>query len=421
MACALAACGRLGFDSAGVGSDGGADGGAPVVCTDGDRRVVFDNHCYFSFDLVRNATDAKAICADAGAHLATIANVDENDAVLSLYAGGANQWIGLTDEGREGSFIWRDGSPFNYMNWSDNEPNNMGDMEAEEENCVEMAVSGRWNDRGCDADIHFVCERDPEPHLTTCTEGQRHLEANGRCYSQHDTRLLYDDAITACNTLGAQLVSIHDVAQNALVNAVQRDVSWIGLDDRNTEGTFLWNDATPFDYTQWMPPAEPNDAPPGEDCVVMFLENGNWNDIACLTTNQYVCERDVPVSSCTYGDARVEIDGRCYWRVDTPRMVDLAEADCAATAPGAHLASIPDDDAQLAIRALFAGSSFLIGGTDSGVEGTFTWINGDPFGATQWAPGEPGGGTAENCILYADQGWNDVACAQPSSYVCERK
>ena len=38
-------------------------------------------------------------------------------------------WIGLIDEGSEGKFSWSDGTPVNYTQWYDEEPNSYMGLE----------------------------------------------------------------------------------------------------------------------------------------------------------------------------------------------------------------------------------------------------------------------------------------------------
>ncbi len=94
------------------------------------------------------------ICEDEGAHLAIIDDADENRLVRP--EGPGSSWIGLTDEGMEGTFEWVDGSPLTYTSWRDAEPNNRDGNE----HYVELNPNGRWNDVGLDArdNNHGLCE-----------------------------------------------------------------------------------------------------------------------------------------------------------------------------------------------------------------------------------------------------------------------
>ena len=53
---------------------------------------------------------------------------------------------------------------------------------------------------------------------------------------------------------------------------------WIGLNDRDNEGTFTWADGTEVTYTRWNS-GEPNNVG-NEDCTHKH-NNGYWNDRSC--------------------------------------------------------------------------------------------------------------------------------------------
>ena len=65
---------------------------------------------------------------------------------------------------------------------------------------------------------------------------------------------------------------------------------WIGLNDHDSEGTFVWEDGTTVSYTNWHS-GEPNDYGSGEDCGQLnFWGDGTWNDQSCSETLYFICE-----------------------------------------------------------------------------------------------------------------------------------
>jgi len=57
-------------------------------------------------------------------------------------------WLGATDVGHEGTFIWQSsGKPLSFTNWFYLNPNNWGGNE----NCLQQNfVDFKWNDVQCD-------------------------------------------------------------------------------------------------------------------------------------------------------------------------------------------------------------------------------------------------------------------------------
>ena len=109
----------------------------------------------------------------------------------------------------------------------------------------------------------------------------------------------YEDARQDCVTRGGHLASIRNQSeQQQLVSAslgLWWSSWWIGLDDIEEEGTFVWQDGTPTDYTAWAD-NEPNDSN-GEDCGhIAEWAGGLWNDIPCTNEMPYLCryEQEAP-------------------------------------------------------------------------------------------------------------------------------
>ncbi|KAF4084572.1 hypothetical protein AMELA_G00107760 [Ameiurus melas] len=95
-----------------------------------------------------------------------------------------------------------------------------------------------------------------------------------------------------CKKKGAELVTIKTKEeQEFLVQQLGNDKAWIGLNDRNTEGTWKWVDGTALTTTYWVP-GEPNDAG-NEDCAEIWgnPDKHGWNDRPCNDKVRWICEK----------------------------------------------------------------------------------------------------------------------------------
>ncbi|XP_078541765.1 lectin-like [Lissotriton helveticus] len=88
------------------------------------------------------------------AHLASVHSLEENRFIQELIYDSA--WIGASDCYKDRTFMWTDGSQFNFQAWYTKEPNNYGGREP----CVHFnfARPGSWNDAPCSLALPFVCK-----------------------------------------------------------------------------------------------------------------------------------------------------------------------------------------------------------------------------------------------------------------------
>ena len=101
----------------------------------------------------------------------------------------------------------------------------------------------------------------------------------------------FEMAAPHCDAERSRLLIVDDAAENRWVRdqAAQLGMGtpWLGLDDRETEGTWSWTDGSSPTDLNWNA-GEPNDSA-GEDCT-QLLSTGLWNDVKCASEFGVVCE-----------------------------------------------------------------------------------------------------------------------------------
>ena len=91
--------------------------------------------------------DANTQAIADGAHLVAINDAEEQEWILQTFK-PHNCWIGLTDYGNEGEWVWSSGEPVDFTNWAPHEPK---DVDRGDEDFVIIDFSGKWSDVGTDS------------------------------------------------------------------------------------------------------------------------------------------------------------------------------------------------------------------------------------------------------------------------------
>ncbi len=128
-------------------------------------------------------------------------------------------------------------------------------------------------------------EGDPEP-------------VEPREYILVDTPMNSNDAQAHCESLGTNLATITNYADNDVVADLCEESSdllcHIGINDLDSEGVLQWRDATPIMYEYWYS----NDhAGGGQDCATIsgtqqaWMDYGAWQFISCGSTlRPFICD-----------------------------------------------------------------------------------------------------------------------------------
>ena len=95
------------------------------------------------------------------------------------------------------------------------------------------------------------------------------------------------DAQSSCVLWGGDLTSIPTERVNNYLNTIITSSvgnCWIGLNDRDVEGTYTWIDGTTLTNFSRVPS---NDE--ANDCVQ--INNGAWESLSCtITLNSFICK-----------------------------------------------------------------------------------------------------------------------------------
>ncbi|CAM4596068.1 macrophage mannose receptor 1-like [Lepidochelys kempii] len=406
-----------------------------------DGWIIYEDKAYYFSHETLPMEKAQEYCKKNSGDLVVIEGESERKFLWRYsfyYDFGDCLYIGLTVS-LDKKFSWTDGTPINYVAWAPNEPN----FANNDENCVVMYTrTGMWNDLNCGAPKRFICERlNSTTHSTVAPTSpaplggcpQNWLLFNNKCFkifgSSEKERLTWHAARTACVNLEGNLASILSEEVQAFLITHFKDAStdtWIGLNDVNSEYTFLWTDGRGVYYTNWakgFPHYRSQD-----DCVVMIKdpieEAGKWKDADCQTNKSYICQRNtdpklynpqttVPVSGFTlYGNSGYSlISSRMNW--------EEAQKNCKAEY--SELASILDPYSQsfLWLQVLKIGQPVWIGLNSNVTSGLYKWTDNWRIKYSKWASEEPKRSLA--CVyLDVDGTWKTGSCDENYFSVCKR-
>jgi hypothetical protein len=247
-----------------------------------------------------------------------------------------------------------------------------------------------------------------------CRAGEREL--NGRCYAELTGGDSWTVSRTNCRDRGPgwDLVSIGSQAENDFVTSmVSGSQTWIGANDSDAEGTWVWSNGEATTYENWY--RFPDDQ---GDCVRMNGSTGTWEDRGCGTIGTgrgSVCER-AGVTGCPAGNT---YNGNCYWLNTAETTWDTARAACQAHMEGGtgnfDLATVNDQAENDFLVGFVTIDLAWIGLNDRTTENTFTWIDGSTSTYRNWREIEPNDASNDCAFIskpsnHRDGFWFDEDC-----------
>ena len=131
--------------------------------------------------------------------------------------------------------------------------------------------------------------------ILVSTSGCDVISSGGTCYKYftNTSGIDWNVARQECITRGYDLATVTSFEENYLMynTATNSTICWIGLNDIDDEGTFVWADGTDSTFTYWTP-GEPSNSSDDEDCTGT---NGvsTWNDFDCvIELTCYFCKTE---------------------------------------------------------------------------------------------------------------------------------
>ena len=97
--------------------------------------------------------------------------------------------------------------------------------------------------------------------------------------------------------MSSKLVTVHNQEENVYIQHRHNgERSWIGLNDRSVEGSFVWTNKEISKFRFWAP-QQPNDWK-NEDCVHTLgaKHSYTWNDVPCTKCYNYTCFKGTKLS-----------------------------------------------------------------------------------------------------------------------------
>uniref|UniRef100_A0A3P8RUF9 C-type lectin domain-containing protein n=1 Tax=Amphiprion percula TaxID=161767 RepID=A0A3P8RUF9_AMPPE len=124
--------------------------------------------------------------------------------------------------------------------------------------------------------------------IPTCPAGWKMFSCT--CYLLSQASDSWTNGREDCKRQGADLVVINSAEEQTFLSMFAKKQTWIGLNDIQTEGTWMWVDGTPLTLSYWDTD-EPNNGGE-EDCAqIRTAHNTLWDDVPCTSSLQWICEK----------------------------------------------------------------------------------------------------------------------------------
>ncbi|XP_053122058.1 macrophage mannose receptor 1-like [Hemicordylus capensis] len=400
-------------------------------------------YCYLTGERFQTFSEAKLVCEDLKASLASVEDRYEHAYLTSLIGlhHGKYFWIGLSDVEQPGTFNWTNGDKVLFTHWN-------SQMPGQNSGCVAMrtgTAAGLWDVLNCEEKAHFLCKQraqgvTPPPVLPPTTPppcpkdwspiGSRCFKVFNDGKKQMQT---WFEARDFCQTIGGDLISIHSHEEQEVISQSFRFRRyWIGLNTLDPEKGVSWSDGSPVDVNNMLPwySRDSND-----QCTVSNFYF--WRPSECHKMLPWACQinRGAPINpepndNFDYiykrvEDGWIEFGGNEYYFSNRTLSAENARRFCKKN--NGDLTVIENQNEQNFLwkyNHLYGIDHDAYIGLIVSYDRKFYWLDGSPVTFEAWAYNEPNfSNDDENCVAmttYYAGLWNDINCGSELSFICER-
>ena len=129
-----------------------------LVCENDWESYSPTGGCYKHFSDLKTWEDARRFCQENVPYnvgdLASVSDAGTNDFLKTLIQ-DSYAWIGGFLNESSSTWMWSDGTTWQYNNWFDGQPNNGGGMQTHV--AMNFESSGEWNDEYKNDENSYVC------------------------------------------------------------------------------------------------------------------------------------------------------------------------------------------------------------------------------------------------------------------------
>ncbi|XP_026215276.1 CD209 antigen-like protein C isoform X2 [Anabas testudineus] len=114
---------------------------------------------------------------------------------------------------------------------------------------------------------------------------------SGSLYYMSSSEKSWEEGRNDCRQKGTDLVIINSSEEQDFIRGWKKQ-TWIGLTDKQTEGTWRWVDGTVLTTPRFWAESEPNNEG-DEHCAEIrnYDSQNSWNDVSCNVGKYWICEK----------------------------------------------------------------------------------------------------------------------------------